>query len=151
MPDISPISNAFAVVGLADVVYRLVVDVADLYRRCRGSAKEASILLNQLKDLSGVVVQVRNYVDEHKQDPSCAAHALTVLSHIESTLQDCQKELTELGSLAETALVSQGRGWIEKWTKGFSWAWYYQSMLTSCQRLESFKLSLTAMLVLIGR
>ncbi len=61
MADISPIANAFAVVGLADVVYRSIVQVAGLYVRHRSSSDDVARLLDDIRTLVDLTASVRDF------------------------------------------------------------------------------------------
>jgi hypothetical protein len=69
MSGFSTAANACAVVGLADVVFRLGVGLSDLYFRCRNASNEVPRLLSDLQALADVVAQVRAFADEYGRSP----------------------------------------------------------------------------------
>jgi hypothetical protein len=96
MPDFSTAANACAVVGLADVVFRLGVGLSDLYFCCRNASKEVPRLLSDLKTIADIVAQVRAFADEYGRSPYGLEHSQVLLPELETALRCCRRELEEL-------------------------------------------------------
>ncbi len=61
MADISPVANVLSVVGLADVVYRSIVQVAGLYVRYCSSSDDVARLLDNIRTLVDITASVRGF------------------------------------------------------------------------------------------
>lgn len=151
MPDISGPANAFAIVGLADVVVRLVVQVSDIYNRCNNASKDVPRLLGDLKTLAGIVTQVRAFADEYNRSPFLLDDSQTLLPQLEITLKDCELELRALQQVANNAKSGGTDGWFKQWSKDLSWALNDDKVQRSCQKIEAYKVTLNTALSLIGR
>ncbi|PGH20051.1 hypothetical protein AJ80_03701 [Polytolypa hystricis UAMH7299] len=64
MPDISASANAFAVVGLADVIIRCAIQASDLYGRFKDASKSVARLLLDLRDLANIVTQLQSLASD---------------------------------------------------------------------------------------
>jgi hypothetical protein len=96
MPDFSTAANACAVVGLADVVFRLGVGLSDLYLCCRNASKEVPRLLSDLKMIADIVAQVRAFADEYGRSPYGLEDSQVLLPELETALRCCRRQLEEL-------------------------------------------------------
>ncbi len=65
MENLSIAANAFAVVGLVDIVFRFGMEGVDLYSRCCNALKNVSRLVANLKTLADIVAKVRALIDEY--------------------------------------------------------------------------------------
>jgi hypothetical protein len=151
MPDISPVANCFAVVGLADVLVRLSVQASGIYERYRTSSKDAARLLKELKTLVDIVTEVRVYANDYKQSPYVLDDGLTQLPQLEETLQACKTEVEALIQSAEAATGSLIDGWLKHVSRGLKWALDDGKVRESCQRIEQLKATLITILALTGR
>ena len=151
MEKLSVAANAFAVVGLADVVFRLGIEALDLYSRCRNASKNVPRLVADLKTLGDIVAQVRAFVDEYNRSPYMLEDSQVLLPQLETALQDCKRELEELKGAVENTKNDASDGWFKRWSKGLSWALDDQKILGSCQQIERYNVVLNTALSLTGR
>lgn len=151
MSNISTAANAVAVVGLADVVFRLGIASLDLYSRCRNASKDVPRLLSDLKNLANIVAQVRAFADEYSRSPYALEDSQPLLPQLETTLQCCKRELEELEQIAKNDESNTNDAWFKQWGKGLSWALDDQKVLKSCQQIERYMVSLNTGLALTGR
>ena len=151
MSNISTAANAFAVVGLADVVFRLGIASSDLYSRCRNASKDVPRLLSDLKNLANIVAQVRAYADEYSRSPYALEDSQALLPQLETTLQCCKGELEELERMAKNDKSNANDTWFKQWGKGLSWALDNQKVLRSCQQIERYMVTVNTALSLTGR
>jgi hypothetical protein len=97
MADLSKAANAFAVVGLADVVFRLGIEASEIYSRCRNASRNVFILLSNLQTLADIIAKVRAFADDYSREYPTAS-----LPELESALRDCQRELEDLKRTANS-------------------------------------------------
>lgn len=151
MPDISTPANAFAIVGLADVVFRLAIASSDLYFRYRNASEDIARLLNDLKNLANVVAQVRAFADEYRRSPYALDDSQVLLPQLETVLQCCKQELEKLEQVVKDVKSNANDPWFKQWGKGLSWALDEQKILKSCEQIERYMMTLNTALSLIGR
>lgn len=151
MPDLSAAANAFAVVGLADVVFRAGTQLYDVLNRARAASKSIPQLLSTLKCLTAIIAEVRAFAKEFEQSPFALEDKQTLLPELETILKDCERELVDLRALATTASGGIGSGWLRQWKKSLIWALDDQKVIQSCRSLEGYKGALTAALTVTGR
>ncbi|ERF76472.1 hypothetical protein EPUS_06134 [Endocarpon pusillum Z07020] len=151
MSTYSTAANAFAVVGLADVVFRLGIASSDLYLRCRNASKDVPRLLSDLKTLSEIVAQVRAFASEYSRSPYALEDSQVLLPQLETTLRCCKRELEELERIAKNDKSNANDAWFRQWGKGLGWALDDQKVLKSCQQIERYMVTLNTALSLTGR
>ena len=151
MPDLSAAANAFAVVGLADVVFRAGTQLYDVLNRTRAASKSIPQLLSTLKCLTAIIAEVRAFAKEFEQSPFALEDKQTLLPELETILKGCERELVDLRALATTASGGIGSGWLRQWKKSLIWALDDQKVIQSCRSLEGYKGALTAALAVTGR
>ena len=151
MEKLSRAANAFAVVGLADVVFRLGIEAVDLCSRYRNASKNVPRLVADLKTLADIVAQVRAFVDEYNRSPYMLEDSQVLLPQLETALRDCKRELEELKGVTEDAKNDSNDGWFKRWSKGLIWALDDQKILGSCQQIERYNIVLNTALSLTGR
>ncbi|KAH8796307.1 hypothetical protein BGZ57DRAFT_998065 [Hyaloscypha finlandica] len=151
MEKLSIAANAFAVVGLADVVFRLGIEAFDLYSHYRNASKNVPRLVTDLKTLADIVAQVRVFVDEYNRSPYMLEDSQALLPQLESALQACKRELEELKGVIENVKTDASDGWLKRWSKGLSCALDDQKILGSCQQIERSNVVLNTALSLTGR
>jgi len=151
MSDLSAAANAFAVVGLADVVFRAGTQLYDVLNRARAASKSIPQLLSTLKCLTAIIAEVRTFAKEFEQSPFALEDKQTLLPELEIILKDCERELVDLRTLATTASGGIGSGWLRQWKKRLIWALDSQKVIQSCRSLEGYKGALTAALAATGR
>lgn len=151
MPDLSAAANAFAVVGLADVVFRAGTQLYDVLNRARAASKSIPQLLSTLKCLTAIIAEVRAFAKEFEQSPFALEDKQTLLPELETLLKDCERELVDLRTLATTASGGIGSGWLRQWKKSLIWALDDQKVIQSCRSLEGYKGALAVALAVTGR
>ena len=88
MSDLSAAANAFAVVGLADVVFRAGTQLYDVLNRARAASKSIPQLLSTLKCLTAIIAEVRAFAKEFEQSPFALEDKQTLLPELETILKD---------------------------------------------------------------
>lgn len=151
MADLGATANAFAVVGLADIVFRTSTDLYELLTRCRSASKSASQLLFELRSLSAIVAQVRIIAAEEKRESGISDDGQALLKEVEAILGDCERELGGLREAALSAVTKSGDGWLKQWVGNLGWALDDQRVAKACQQLERHKTALIAAHSVIGR
>jgi hypothetical protein len=151
MAAISVVSNAVSVVGLADVVFRLSIALTDLYFRCHGAKKNVPRLIKDLKNLTGIVVQVQAFADEYTRSLYVLEDSQTLLPQLEAILRSCERDLQELELVAKRVNGTPNDGWLKQLGNSLSWGLDDQKVLRSCQNLERVVGTLNTALSLTGR
>jgi len=150
MAALSVTANAFAVVGLADIVFRLGKDLYELCERAQSASRSISRLLAELRAVTSIVARIRIFVHEFECSSFALEDSLT-LPHIESILTLCGQEFEILTAIIASTQTRASDGWTAQFLKRFKWALDEQSIEQSCQRLQRLSISLTAALSLNGR
>lgn len=151
MPDLSSAANAIAVVGLADVVFRLSIEAADLYSKCRNASKSISRLQDDLRTLADIVAQVRTFATDYGQSPFVQDDSQDLMPELETILGRCERELEEIKKVAENAEKKSSDGWYMQIRKGLTWAFDDKKISELCLALEKYKATLHTTLLLTGR
>lgn len=151
MVDISTPANAFAIVGLADVVFRLGIASSELYFRYRNASESITRLLRDLKNLADIVALVRAFAEEYNRSPYALDDSQVLLPQLETALQCCKQELEGLEGIAKKVTSNASDAWFTQWGKGLSWALDDQKILKSCQQIERYMVTLNTALSLTGR
>ncbi|CAG8959578.1 hypothetical protein HYFRA_00001480 [Hymenoscyphus fraxineus] len=151
MPDLSVPANAFAIVGLADVVLRLSIEAAELYSRYSNASQTVNRLIRDLGNLVDIVTHVRAFTADYNNSPFVVDDSQSLVPQLENTLRDCEGELQDLKRIAESARRNTTDGWFQHVKKGFSWAIDEKTVLQSCQQIEKYKATLNTTLSLTGR
>ncbi len=112
MADISPIANAFAVAGLADVVYRSIVQVAGLYGGYRSSSDDVARLLDDIRTLVDLTASVQDFAVKYNGSSSGDDDSRILLPQLEKILSCCEHELGQLRRSAEDVVASRDQGWL---------------------------------------
>lgn len=89
-------AEAFAVVGLADVVFRNVAGLIDLASRAAHASSTARGLLSGLKGLASALVAVRSWVEGYETSDFAAHDGQRVAISIRTVLADCS---TQMGAI----------------------------------------------------
>jgi hypothetical protein len=150
MAALSVTANAFAVVGLADIVFRHGRDLYELYERAQSASRSISRLLAELRAVTSIVVRTRIFVHEFESSSFALEDRLT-LPHIESILTLCGHEFGILMEIIASTQTRANDGWTTQFLKCFKWALDEQSVEQSCQRLHRLNTCLTTALSLNGR
>ncbi|TKA79273.1 hypothetical protein B0A49_03690 [Cryomyces minteri] len=148
---LSTAANAFAVVGLADVVFRVSTELYDLFDRCKAAPRTISQLLSELKSLASIVATVRVFADEFQASPYALEDQQVLLPQLETILGDIERDFGELKTLAITSQSNTNDAWFKQWGKNSSWSLNEQKALRACQQLERHKTALIAALSVTGR
>ncbi|TKA63005.1 hypothetical protein B0A49_10775, partial [Cryomyces minteri] len=148
---LSTAANAFAVVGLADVVFRASTELYNLFDRCKAAPRTISQLLSELKSLASIVATVRVFADEFQASPYALEDQQVLLPQLETILRDIERDFGELKTLAITSQSNTNDAWFKQWGKNSSWSLNEQKALRACQQLERHKTALNVALSVIGR
>lgn len=151
MAGLSTAANAFSVVGLADVVFRLGVNTADLYSRYRNASKDISSLVDELQAFVETVAQIRLYLDEYLQSPYTQADGQSLPLQLFKTLSDCETELQNLKQFAGENESRPDDGMAIQMMKRWRWASQQVHVLKSRERIRHLNMNIQTILVLIGR
>ena len=150
MAALSVTANAFAVVGLADIVFRHGKDLYELCERAQSASRSISRLLVELRAVTSIVARIRIFVHDFESSLFALEDSLT-LPHIKSILTLCGQEFEILKAIIASTQTRASDGWTTQILKCFKWALDEQSIEQSCQRLQRLSTSLTAALSLNGR
>lgn len=150
MAALSVTANAFAIVGLADIVFRHGKDLYELCERAQSASSSISRLRAELRAVTLIVVRTRIFVHEFESSSFALEDSLT-LPHIESILTLCEHEFGILTEIITSTQTRASDGWAAQFLKCFKWALNEQSIEQSCQRLHRLSTCLTAALSLDGR
>jgi hypothetical protein len=150
MAALSVTANAFAIVGLADLVFRHGRDLYELCERAQSASRSISRLLAELRVVTSIVAHTRIFVHDFESSLFALEDSLT-LPHIKSILTLCGQEFEVLTANFVSTQAQASDGWTTQFLKCFKWALDEQSVEQSCQRLQRLSTSLTAALSLNGR
>lgn len=147
MSNLSATANAFAVVGLTDVVSRAAIQLLDLLLRAKAASKNALRLSKALENLGSVVAKVRMFANEFEQSTFALDDHRTLPQELETTLGMCLHEIGQLRLVITAATVGTKDTLLKQWRRSLGLALEEQRILRSCQILEGHKTTLTAVLM----
>lgn len=150
MAGLSTAANAFSVVGLADIVFRLGVNTADLYSRYRNASKDISSLVNELQAFVETVAQIRLYLDEYLQSPYTQADGQSPPLHLFKTLSDCETELQNLKRFTGENGSRPDDGMAVQIMKRWRWTSQQGHVLNSRERIKHLNTNLQIVLFVMG-
>lgn len=149
MEAFSTAANAFSVIGLADVVFRLGVDTASLYSRYRNASKDIASLVDEIQAFVEIIAQIRVYLDEYRQSPYAQSDGQSLLPQLSKILSDCEKELRYIQQLANKHKREPNDGLAMQMMK--SWRWTLQNDVSkSGKRIRHLNMNLQNIFLLIG-
>jgi hypothetical protein len=151
MAGFSVAANAFSVVGLADVVFRLGVDTAGLYSRYRNASSDIDSLVDEIQAFVASLAQIRVYLDEYHQSTYAQGDGQTLPPQFSQTLSDCEKELRDLQHLANKNKNELHDGLAVQMMKSWRWASQHEHVSKCRKRIRHHNINLQTILVLIGR
>lgn len=151
MAGLSAAANAFSVVGLADVVFRLGVNIAYLYSRYLNKSKDIANLVDEIESLVEKVTQIRLYLDEYRQSNYVQNDGQAPLRQLARILSDYKTELEKLKQFADERGSSPDDGLATQMIKGWRWALQQDHVLESRKRIRHLNFNLQTFLELIGR
>lgn len=152
MEDNAPLSvaaNAFAIVGLADVIFRSGKQLYDIYSRTRNAPTCVAQLLEEIRASTSVIAHVRIFVEEFKTSPFAVDDGHS-LPQIKTILTLIGHEFEILAQLIMHAQGSASDGWLGQFAKNLRWAMGDQRIAQSCQRLQRLTISMNAALSVTG-
>lgn len=147
--ELSVAANAFAVVGLADVVFRQGKDLVDLLVKVKRADDDVKELQNELQALESRIVEVRLFAAEFQASPFVIEDQ-RVLPYLDLILRGCEHEFNLLHGIVSAAM-KPADGWLRQLGRRVGWALKDQKVVQSRQQLEKYKSELTAALSIIGR
>lgn len=151
MAGLSAAANVFSVVGLADIVFRLGVNTADLYSRYRDASKDIASLVDEIQAFVETVTQIRLYLDEYRQSPYTQTDGQTPPPQLSKTLSDCETELLNLKRFAVENGSRPDDGLAVQMMKRFRWTSQQVQVLKSRERIGHLNMILQTNLVHVGR
>jgi hypothetical protein len=151
MAAFSTAANAFSVVGLADVVFRLGVDTASLYSRFRNASKDIASLVDEIKAFVEIIAQIRVYLDEYRQSPYAQSDGQSLMLQLSKILSDCEKELRDIQQLANKHKREPNDGLAMQMMKSWGWTLQNKQVSECCKRIRLLNTNLQTILIFIGR
>lgn len=150
MAAFSTAANAFAVVGLADVVFKATTGLYDRASKLRNAAHNIKAYLSELKQFVEVIADIHSFVSSFASSPYSTDDARSLAS-LQSALRNCQVSLDRMrGFIDEVAPTAQG-GWLQQLVKNTRWVWSEQEVQRMCQVLERHKIALLLVMSHVGR
>lgn len=104
-------ANAFAIVGIAEVVCRTGKELFDVLCKLRHASTEVECLLSTVRVLHSSTEAARQYLSDVVGLPSTQATEAAV-TQLTKLLNAIQSELVKLTSIAKSAAVSPGDDWL---------------------------------------
>lgn len=151
MAALSAAANAFSVVGLIDVVFRLGVDTASLYSRYRNASNDIDRLVDEIQAFVASLSQIRVFLDEYHRSPYVQEDGQALPPQFSKTLSDCEKELRDLQQLATKNKNEPHDGLAMQMLKSWRWALQPEHVSKSRKQIRHHNINLQTILVLIGR
>ena len=143
-------ASGFAVVGLADVVLRLICDCVQCYWTCRSVSELIPNLLRGLLSLNNIVTNVRIYLDDYSRSLFALQDGKVILD-FRAIFEDCKRELAKLKVTAVSLKYASTDPWHTRLWRSVSYGCHSESIEKSRVDLERLKLSLNLALSVTGR
>lgn len=139
-------ANAFAVVGLADVVFRAGKDVIELLFKIHDAPAALSSLIDAVRVLEGAIAETRSYIsDLAASDFVSVDHA--VVPDIVFLLQKCQHEFNHLSLLTTATATTPQDGWKLLWKKKAVFALNEKEIERAQRKLERYTQALNTIVL----
>ena len=151
MADLSAAANAFAVVGLADVIFRAGTQLYGVLSKTLAASENGTRLLSALKSLTTTIAEVRRFANEFKTSLFVLEDGRALPVELENILKRCESELKQLKKKAGVDATSPNGGWVAKWKNRLTFVLNDGEILRSCQMLEAHKTALIAVLTVNNR
>lgn len=151
MAGLSAAANVLSVVGLADIVFRLGINTADLCSRYRNASKDISSLVDELQAFVETVTQIRLYLDEYRQSPYTQEDGQTPPQELFKTLSDCKTELQELKRFAVENESRPDDGMAVQMMKRWRWTSQQVRVSKSREKIKYLNINLQTNLMYMGR
>lgn len=137
---LSAVANAFAPIGLTDVVFRAGKDVIELLLKIHDSPTELSHLISSIQVLESAIAETRAYLDDFAASRFVSDDA--AVPDITYILQRCQSEFDQLRRIADATTAGPNDSWLLLWRKKASFALNEKDIERSQRRLERYAYAL---------
>ena len=143
-------ANAFAVIGVCDVVVRRTTQCVDYFQQCRNASTNVPKLLRELTSHSTIATHVRVFLVEYNTSPFVRQDN-QVLIDFDTILRDCEAELGWLPNVAWTSAFTSTDSLLARFPRTLSWGLCQDGFETSCLKMARDKSSLAVALSVTGR
>jgi len=143
-------ASGFAVVGLADVVLRLVHACCQCFWRCQSASDLVPKLFRELLSLSDIAINVRFLLEDYRRS-LFALEDRKVLLDFDTILRDCEQQLEILKKTTTALTPTATDPWHTRLWKSISYGSKSESIEKSCSQLERQFSSLNSALSVTGR
>lgn len=150
METLSLSANVFAVVGLADTVFRRGKDLYGSLAKMRRAPDEIKQFQSEIQELESVIISVRIFADEYKDSPLARADT-HIWPHIELILNRCEREIKLIQTAIDAASGNMEIGWLNRWGRQFKWVLGEEKLVEACRQLKKQRIALNTALSLAGR
>lgn len=144
-------ANAFAPIGLADIVFRAGKDVLELFLKIRDAPEGLALLLSAVRIVENAIAEASLYLTELSASDFVHEDHVAI-PDITFILQNCHVEFDKLRTIIDATTVAPNDGWSLFWKKKTAFALNEKEIDRSQTRLHRFAQALnTTLSVVKGR
>lgn len=145
----SATANAFSVVGLADVVFRLGLSIFDTLSKIKRAPQEVIELLDSLKAFQAVIARTRIFLSEI--EPTDHPKKNIIITSIKAVLSQSERELSLVKQRAIPVTQTTSCGALTSFMARTTWVLGQREIAMSSRRLQNLRRDLDTELALAGR
>lgn len=138
-------ANAFAPIGLADVVFRAGKDVLELFLKVRDAPKGLALALSAVRIVENAIAEASLYLTELSASDFVHEDHVAI-PDITFILQNCHAEFNKLGNITKAASATPNDGWSLLWKRRTVFALNDKEIERSQRRLHRYAQALTTTL-----
>lgn len=129
-------SNAFSVVGAADVVIRSSTNLYSLLKRLADAPENYSQLTSTLKSLTSLTTAVREYADEYNESTFVRKDGLNPLEELNMILSDCQFHIKRVTDFVNSCPMNVTDKIFWNWVLRSKYVLQETEIAKTCQKLQ---------------